>query len=57
MEIKGRTQNAKGSHSYWLTEMSHAGYNEIILLSGKQGGIADAESTDRRRREQGVPAD
>ena len=58
MEIKGLTKNAKGSNSYGLTEMSHAGYNEIILLSGETGrGIADAESTDRRRREQGVPAD
>lgn len=37
VEIKGLTKNAKGSNSYGLTEMSHAGYNEIILLSGKQG--------------------
>ncbi len=51
MEIKGLTKNAKGSNSYGLTEMSHAGYNEIILLSGKQGElrmlrvlIADDES-------------
>ena len=52
MEIKGRTKNAKGSNSYWLTEMSHAEYNETILLSGETGGelrmlrvlIADDES-------------
>ena len=38
VEIKGLTKNAKGSNSYGLTEMSHAGYNEIILLSGETGG-------------------
>ena len=33
------------------------GTMKLYYFRGKQGGIADAESTDRRRREQGVPAD